>query len=262
LKLQKPLAIFDLEATGLDSRTDRIVEISVVKLMPDGSRSVYTRRVNPQIAIPEPAVRIHGITNTAVAGCPTFDAIAPELHTLFENCDLGGYNVLHFDIPLISEEFLRARIKFSMDGRRVVDAQKIFHKKEPRDLEAAVMFFCNEKLDNAHGAEADALATLKVLEAQLERYADIPQDMEGLDKFCNPRDPEWVDRAGRLKWDGDEVTINFGQKKGVRLRSLVKDDPKYLRWILRGDFPRDTQEIIRAALEDNKFPARETESAK
>lgn len=234
---------------------DRIIEICVVKLMPDGNRTVYTRRINPQIAIPAAASRIHGITSKDVADCPAFDQVAPDIFDLLKDCDLGGYNVLHFDIPLLTEEFLRARIRFDLDGRRVVDAQKIFHKKEPRDLAAAVAFFCGEKFNDAHGAEADALATLKVIEAQLERYPDLPSDMEGLDKFCNPRDPEWVDRLGRLKWEDGEVTINFGQKKGAKLRNLVKEDPKYLRWILRGDFPRDTQEVIRSALEDNKFPS-------
>ena len=255
LNLQRPLAVFDIEATGLNPRADRIVELSIVKVMPDGTREVHTFRVNPQIPIAPDAIRVHGITDADVAKLPTFADIAPHVYDLLEGCDLGGYNAVNYDVPLLVEEFMRARKIFSLDGRRIVDAQRIFHRKEPRDLAAAVAYFCGEQLERAHGAEVDALATVRVLDAQLERYTDLPQTVEGLDEFCNPKDPDWADRAGRLKWSGRDLTINFGQKKGVPLRVLVKDDPKYLRWILRGDFPRDMQDIVRAALEDGRFPA-------
>lgn len=258
IKLDRPLAIFDIEATGLNSKTDRIVELSIVKLLPDGSREVRTFRVNPEMPIPAGATRIHGITDADVAGCPAFDQIAKDVHRLLDGCDLGGYNAIYYDIPMLMEEFLRAKIRFILDGRRIIDAQRIYHKKEPRDLSAAVAFFCNETLDGAHGAEADALATVKVLEAQLLRYPDLPRTAAELDEFCNPREPDWVDRSGRLKWEGGEAIINFGQKKGAAIRALVHDDPKYLRWILKSDFPRDMQEIIRKALEDGVYPAPET----
>ncbi|MEI6971930.1 MAG: 3'-5' exonuclease [bacterium] len=256
LALTRPLAVLDIEATGLNARADRIVEICVVKMSPGGGQEVHTFRVNPEVPIPAEASAVHGITNVDVVDCPTFETIAPQLNALLADCDLSGYNAINFDIPMLAEEFLRARIRFNLDGRRIVDAQRIFHKKEPRDLLAALMFFCGEKLQGAHGAEADALATAKVLDAQLARYTDLPRTVEALDEFCNPRDPAWADRSGRLKWVGNEVVINFGQKKGMPLTALAKSDAKYLKWILRGDFPRDTQEIVQRVLDTGTIPPR------
>lgn len=254
LDLERPLAVLDIEATGLNARTDRIVEICIVKILPGGTQEVHTYRVNPEVPIPGEATAVHGITNADVAGCPTFEGIAPKLNDLLADCDLGGYNAINFDIPMLSEEFLRARIRFNLDGRRILDAQRIFHKKEPRDLPAALMFFCREQLEGAHGAEADALATVKVLDAELARYPDLPRTIDELDVFCNPRDPTWADRSGRLRWVGDEIVINFGQKKGVALTALAKSDAKYLKWILRGDFPRDTQDIVQRVLDTGALP--------
>lgn len=259
LELSRPLAVFDIEATGLNARSDRIVEICIVKIMPGGEHQVHTFRVNPEVPIPAEASAIHGIMNSDVADCPSFDQLAPKINEILADCDLGGYNVINFDIPMLVEEFMRARIRFNLDGRRIVDAQRIFHKKEPRDLPAAVSFFCKEQLEGAHGAEADALATVKVLDAQLKRYQDLPRSVEDLDNFCNPKDPTWADRSGRLKWSGNEVVINFGQKKGTPLTVLAKTDAKYLRWILRGDFPRDTQEIVQRVLDTGSLPARSQE---
>ena len=253
LTLDRPLVVLDIEATGLNSRADRIVEICLVKIMPDDTREVHTHRVNPGIPIPPAAKAIHGISDEDVADSPSFDDLAPELFELLKDSDIGGYNVLGFDIPLLTEEFMRAKRIFDMDGRRVLDMQRIFHKKEPRDLSAALTFFCGEKLDGAHGAEADALATVKVLEGQLEKYTDLPRDVDKLDAFCSPKEKEWVDRAGRLKWVDGEITINFGKKKGSSLRVLVDNDKSYLKWILKSDFPRDTQAIVRDAL-DGEFP--------
>lgn len=254
IELRRPLAIFDIEATGLNARADRIVEICIVKILPGGNRDVHTFRVNPEIPIPPEAAAIHGITDADVAGCPTFDQVAPKIQELLRDCDLGGFNATNFDIPMLVEEFMRARIRFSLDGRRIIDAQRIYHKKEPRDLAAAVKFFCNERLEGAHGAEADALATLNVLEAQLSKYPDLPRSVEDLDEFCNPRDPGWADRSGRLRWSGNEVVINFGQKKGIPLTTLAKTDTKYLKWILRSDFPRDTQDIVQKVLDTGCRP--------
>ncbi|MEI6807539.1 MAG: 3'-5' exonuclease [bacterium] len=256
LELTRPLAIFDIEATGLNARSDRIVEICIVKLMPGGEQQVHTYRVNPEVPIPAEATAIHKITNADVASCLTFDQLAPKINELLTDCDLGGYNAINFDIPMLVEEFMRARIRFNLDGRRIVDAQRIFHKKEPRDLNAAVTFFCKETLEGAHGAEADALATSKVLSAQLARYTDLPRSVAALDEFCNPRDPNWADRSGRLRWSGDEIVINFGQKKGAALTTLAKTDAKYLKWILRGDFPRDTQDIVQRVLDTGSLPPR------
>jgi len=248
LKLKRPLVIFDLEATGLNSRADRIVELSLLKIMPDGTRQVHTHRVNPEIPIPPDATRIHGITDQDVADCQTFDELAPKVLEILKDCDFAGFNVIQFDIPLLVEEFLRAQIRFDVSDRNVIDMQRIYHKKEPRDLSAALRFFCNETLEGAHGAEADTLAAAKVLEAQLVRYADLPRDISKLDAFCNPRDADWADSSGRLKWANGELAINFGKRKGVPVSTLVKQDPGYLRWILRGDFPRDTQDLVRRSL--------------
>lgn len=248
-KLDRPLAVFDIEATGINVRTDRIVEIAIVKLMPKGKRESFVFRVNPGIPIPPEATKIHGITDADVADLPRFAAIAKQLNEILEGCDLGGYNLIHFDIPVLIEEFLRANIKFDIDNRRILDAQRIFHKREPRDLTAALAFYCGEMHLDAHGAEADVLATIRVMEGEFEKYQDLPRDMDELDKYCNPRDPSWVDRMGRLKWLKGEIVLNFGKKKDTSLRSLIEDDPNFIKWMLKSDFPRDMQEIIKNATE-------------
>ena len=184
-----------------------------------------------------------------MADCPTFSRIVAEVDTFLENCDLGGYNLIRYDIPMLEEEYRRAGRTLDLTGRHIVDVQRIFHKKEPRDLTAAMKYYCNEELVGAHGAEADTLATLQILEAQLERYPDLPKDLEGLDAYCNPRDPSWVDRNGRLKWANGEVVLNFGKKKGTRLRDLINYETSFVKWILRSDFPRDTKEIVENAVE-------------
>lgn len=255
IELDRPLVFFDIEATGLSARSDRIVEICLLEARVDGSRKCRTFRVNPGMPIPADATKIHGISDADVAACPSFEDIAPTLLDLLQDCDLAGYNILNFDIPLLIEEFLRARIRFSIDDRRIIDVQRIFHRKEPRDLTAALKFYCNESLKDAHGAEADAIATERAFEGQLKMYQDLPRTVKELDLFCNPREPDWVDRTGRLKWDGDEILINFGKKKGKSLRELVKTDPNYLKWIIRSEFPRDMQEVVRNAI-DGIMPVR------
>jgi DNA polymerase-3 subunit epsilon len=255
IDLDRRLVFFDIEATGLSSRSDRIVEICLLEAQVDGSRKIHNFRVNPEMPIPAEATKIHGISDADVAACPSFEDIAQTLFDLLHDCDLAGYGILNFDIPLLVEEFLRARLRFSIDDRRIIDVQRIFHKKEPRDLTAALKFYCNEALEGAHGAEADAVATEQVLEGQLKMYNDLPHTVAELDQFCNPREPDWVDRMGRLKWDEDEIRINFGKKKGESLRELVKKDPSYLKWIIRSDFPRDMQDVVRDAI-DGIMPAR------
>jgi len=252
-KLNRPLAIFDIEATGINVRTDRIVELAIVRLKPDSTRDSHVFRVNPGIPIPPEATNIHGISDADVAGLPIFKSVAPQVFAILEGCDLGGYNLIHFDIPLLIEEFLRSDIKFDIEGRRIVDAQRIFHKKEPRDLTAALAFYCGEMHFDAHGAESDALATVRVFEGQFERYRDLPRDLNELDKFCNPRAPDWVDRTGRLKWVNNEIVLNFGKKKDQPLRNLIEEDPSFIKWLLRSEFPRDMQEIVKNAM-DGKWP--------
>jgi len=247
LKLEKPIAFFDIEATGTSPNVDRIVELSIVKLMPDNKRETKTWRIDPQRPIPAEVVKIHGISDEDIAGCPTFPEVSREVFEFIGDADLGGYNVLRYDIPMLAEEFFRAEINFDTDSRRVIDVQRIFHRREPRDLSAALSFYCGEMHLNAHGAEADVLATIRVLEGQFEKYSDLPADMDELDDYCNPRNPLWVDRAGRLKWENNEVVLNFSKKKGTPLRDVIEQDPGFIKWMLRSDFPRDTKQIVEDA---------------
>ncbi len=248
MQLTKPLVVFDIEATGISARSDRIVELAILKIMPDDRREMHTFRINPGIPIPPETTAIHGISDEDVADCPRFEEIAGKLLKLLEDCDLCGYNVLRFDIPMLTEEFARARITFKQTGRRVIDAQRIYHRREPRDLAAALSFFCDKEHVDAHGAEADVRATYEVLEGQLDKYPDLPHNVEELDAYCNPTDPSWADRNGRLRWSNGEVVINFGRKKGMNLKQLVRDDKNFLKWILKSDFPEDTRLIVQDAL--------------
>jgi DNA polymerase-3 subunit epsilon len=253
-QLDRPLAVFDIESTGINPRTDRIIELSIVKLLPPkGMQEVRTFVVNPGIPIPPESTAIHGITEADVAGKPLFRDMAAEIYRFLEGCDLAGYNIIRFDIPMLIEEFLRASINFSMEGRRLVDAQRIYHKREPRDLKAALQHYCGELFLEGHRAEADALATVRVLEGQFNRYPDLPRTMNELDKYCDLRDPAWVDRDGKLRWANGEIAINFGKKKGEKLSDLAKRDPNFLRWILKSDFASDTKAIVEKILNGEKI---------
>jgi DNA polymerase-3 subunit epsilon len=251
ITLDRPLAFFDIEATGISPRADRIVELCIVKFTPDKQQSTHVYRINPEMPIPAETTAIHGISDEDVANCPTFKDLATKIAAVLEGCDLGGYNIGRFDIPMLTEEFTRAGITFDTEGCRVLDAQRIYHRMEPRDLTAALAFYCNELHLDAHGAEADVLATVRVFEGQLKRYPELPHDMGALDEFCNPRDPTWVDRTGRLRWVDGKVTLNFGRKKGTPLKTIVDGDPGFIKWMLRSDFPKDTREIVENALQGN-----------
>lgn len=263
LKQTRPLAILDIESTGTNPRQDRIIDLAIIKLLPDGSQEKHVFRCNPGIPIPPEAEVIHHISNADIASCPLFIKIAGQIFEILKDCDLGGFGVARFDIPMLTEEFARAGFKFPADDCRIVDAQRIYHKKEPRDLTAALAFYCSEAHHGAHGAEADVLATIKVLQAQLGKYADLPQTVEGLDTFCAiARDPAWVDKTGRLKWINGEIAINFGaQYTGQKLRDLAQNNAKFLKWILKSDFPGDTKKIVADALE-GKLPDKPQSSAK
>ena len=255
IRLDRPLAVFDIESTGTNPRTDRIVELAILLVFPGGRREMHSWLFNPGVPIPVETTAIHGITDEMVANHPRFFERARDILSLLEGCDLGGYNHTRFDIPILQEEFARAGIAFDVDGRRIFDAQRIFHKREPRDLTAAVKFYCDgEEFTDAHGAEADARATLRVLEGQFRKYPDLPRDPDALDRLLNERDPFNVDRAGRLRWLDGEVTINFGKKKGEKVRDLVKNDRGFLRWITKADFPLDTREIIHRILDLDQWP--------
>jgi DNA polymerase-3 subunit epsilon len=252
--LDRPLAVFDIESTGINPRFDRIIDLAIVKVMPSGERTTHCWRLNPQMPIPPASTAIHGISDADVAACPVFADRAAEIESVFEDADLAGYNLIRFDIPILVEEFVRTNRKFLTDSRRIIDAQRIFHRKVPRDLPAALAYYCGELHLNAHGALPDAEATFRVLEAQMERYPDLPREMEALDVYCNPRDPAWADRTGKLKWANGQIVLNFGRRQGESLAQIIQTDLSFINWMMKSDFPRDTKDLIRAALQ-GKWPA-------
>ena len=253
LNLKNPLLFFDIESTGLNVATDRIVEISIVKVSPGGPGQpndveVKTRRINPTIPITPGAQAVHGISDEDVKDCPTFKQVAKSLARLMEGCDIAGYNSLKFDIPMLAEEFLRAGIEFDFRKRKLVDVQNIFHKKEQRTLKAAYKFYCGQNLDNAHSAEADTMATYEVLEAQLDRYANdeeepLQNDVAYLSKYsCQTR---FVDYAGRIVLNDDDVPVfNFGKHRGKPVADVLRQEPSYYSWMMDGDFTLDTKQQL------------------
>ena len=243
LNLKNPILFFDLETTGLNVVSDRIVELSAVKIMPNGDQEVKTRRINPTISIPAEATAIHHITNEDVAGYPTFKEIAKSLAQWIEGCDLAGYNAIKFDIPILVEEFLRAGISVDFRRRKIIDVQNIFHKMEQRTLIAAYKFYCNKDLDGSHSAEADAFATYEVLKSQLDRYPELKNDMAFLSDFSGKN--RNLDYAGRfILNEQDEAVINFGKHKGKKLREVLKIEPSYYFWIMDGEFTFDTKRVL------------------
>lgn len=252
LILSKPLAILDLETTGTDTSNDRIVEISVLKLVPGGETIHRTRRINPERPIPPEASAVHGISDSDVANEPTFAAISASLLQFLEDCDLCGYNLERFDLIMLVKEFERVGRPFPTEGRRIVDPLRIFQMKEPRDLTAAMKFYCGKDHAGAHGAEADVLATLEVLEGQLEMYADLPKKVEELSDLL--RDPATLDLGGFFKRQPDgSIALAKGKHKGKDINDLAKSSPDYLEWILKqNDILADTKVIVKEVLEDLK----------
>ena len=255
LKLVRPIAFFDIESTGVVPQRDRIVEIAVVKLWPDGHQQTTVRRLNPGIPIPAGATAVHGITDADVADAPSFADIAEKLFNYLSDCDLAGYNITGFDVPILEAEFKRAGYDFAAVSHKIVDAYNIFCKLYPRTLTAAYKFFCGKELSDAHSAGADTTATLEVLLGEMDRHAELPDDVDGLAVFSDLAGPDAVDRGRRFKWSGDEVVVNFGKNAGRTLRDIAENDPGFLRWILRGDFADDVKEIASNAL-IGKFPVR------
>lgn len=243
LQLKRPIIIFDLETTGINLTEDRVVEISLIKVMPDGSTETKTRRINPGMHIPEQATAIHHITDEDVKDEPTFKQIAKSLAKMFEGCDIAGFNSNRFDIPMLDQEFQRADVDFDFSKARFVDVQTIFHKKEPRNLVAAYKFYCGKDLENAHSATADTQATYEVLLAQLERYEDLPTTVDKLSDFSSQN--RNVDFMGRLIYDekGREI-INFGKYKGKVAEEVLKKDLGYYGWIMQGDFTKNTKDAF------------------
>ncbi|MFI3258515.1 MAG: 3'-5' exonuclease [Rikenellaceae bacterium] len=243
LNLKRPIIFFDLETTGVDTMKDRIVEISMIKIMPDGERITKTRRINPEMPIPESATAIHGITDEDVKDCPTFAQVARSMMQFVAGCDFGGFNSNRFDMPLLVEEFLRANVDVDFKRRSFIDVQNIFHKKEQRTLVAAYKFYCDKDLADAHSAEADTMATYEVLLAQLERYDDLPNDIEALAAYSTHN--QTADFAGRILLDeqGREV-FGFGKYRGESVAEVFGRDLGYYSWMMNGDFPLYTKKVI------------------
>lgn len=243
LNLRNPLVFFDLETTGVNITKDRIVELSYIKVMPNGTEIKKTIRVNPEMHIPESATALHHITDEDVKDKPTIKEIAKSLANDFEGCDFAGFNSNRFDIPLLMEEFLRVGVNFDISKRKFIDIQTIFHKMEQRTLTAAYKFYCNKDLDNAHSANADTEATYEVLQAQLERYPNLENDVDFLSKFSSQN--RNVDLAGRIVLNDDNVEVfNFGKYKGQPVADVLKKDTGYFGWIMQGDFPQNTKNVL------------------
>lgn len=252
LKLHKPLCIFDLETTGINVAKDRIVEICILKVNPDASRESKTWLVNPEMYIPKEAVAIHGITDEDVKDAPKFKEIAPQIMEMISGSDLGGFNSNRFDVPLLAEELLRAELDFDLNKFKLVDAQTIFHKMEPRNLGAAYKFYCKKDLENAHSAEADVLATFEVLNAQVGHYEGLPNDIAGLSEFSFHN--KFADLAGFIAFDDEENEIfTFGKYKGQRVKDVFAKDLGYYGWIQNADFPLYTKKVLTGIQLRSKF---------
>lgn len=252
LKLHKPLCVFDIESTGVNIGKDRIVEICILKVNPDASRESKTWLVNPEMYIPREATEIHGISDDDVKDAPTFKDIAPKILGMIAGCDLGGFNSNRFDVPMLAEELLRAGFDFDLGKVKLVDAQTIFHKMEPRHLTAAYKFYCGKSLENAHSAEADVHATFEVLDAQAGRYDDLPKDIAGLSEFSFHN--RFADLAGMIHFDEDGKEIfAFGKYKGHRVKDVFQKDLGYYGWIQNADFPLYTKKMFTAIQLRSKF---------
>jgi len=253
LKLTKPIVFFDLETTGVSIATDRIVEISILKIFPNGNKESKTWLVNPEMEIPEGATAVHGITNEKVVTEPTFKELASEVDKMIAGCDLAGFNSNRFDIPLLAEELMRAGLDFDMNDRKAVDVQVIFHKKEQRTLSAGYQFYCGKELVGAHGAEADTNATYEILKAQLDKYDDIENSIEALSEYSSHS--QRADFAGFILFNDDKQEIfSFGKYKGRTVEEVLKENPGYNSWIQNADFPLYTKKVLRQIKERMSAP--------
>jgi len=255
LTFERDLAFFDLEATGVDTQRDRIVQVAVIRLSPTGTRTRWSTLVNPECPIPPEAIAVHHITDAMAAKAPRFKDVAAQILEKLEGADLGGFGAARYDIPLLSAEFQRAGLSFPLEGRRVFDAQAIFHKMEPRNLTAAYALYCGKSLENAHDASADAEASLDVFLAQLERYKDrLPAEAAALHEFCAPGDPARnVDSGGKFVWRHGEAAFNFGKHRTRTLQEVVKTDRNYVEWVARTKDMGEAADICWKALQGS-FP--------
>ena len=252
LTLHRPIVFFDLETTGLNYATDRIVEIALVKMLPGGRRDTWAQRLNPGMPIPAESSAIHGITDEDVKDAQTFRQIAKELWAWMKGCDLGGYNVVRFDLPLLVEEFLRAGVVVDFSGAKMVDVQKIFFKMEQRTLSAAYRFYCKKTMDNAHSAEADTNATIEILEAQIDHYQELVNDVSTLHDFLADEEPP-VDYGRAMIRRNGHVVFNMGKYKGQRVEDIFHKDPSYYDWMMKADFSLHTKQKISEILNRMKL---------
>ena len=242
LQLDKAICFIDLETTGINVSTDRIVELAIVKIMPDASKQIKRKLVNPEMPIPEAATEVHGITDEMVHQAPTFKQIANEVKQFIEGADLAGYNSNRFDIPMLNEEFLRAGMSVNLENRKLLDVQKVFHMMEQRTLSAAYKFYCNKNLEDAHSAEADASATWEILEAQLEKYPVLGNSVESVVKFTG--EDQIIDFARRFIYENGVEVFNFGKHKGKPVSQVLKEEPQYYDWMMKGDFALHTKQKL------------------
>lgn len=244
LNLKNPIIFFDIESTGLNVSSDRIVELSALKILPNGDQEIKTRRLNPTIPISPEAQAVHGISNEDVKDSPTFKEVARSLANWMTGCDFAGYNSIKFDVPMLAEEFLRAGIDFDFRKRKLVDVQNIFHKMEQRTLSAAYKFYCSKSLENAHSAEADTVATYEILESQLDMYKEtLENDVEFLSKFSIRNNT--LDYAGRIVLNDKDIPVfNFGKHKGKSVSAVFRAEPSYYSWMMNGDFTLDTKQVL------------------
>lgn len=243
LNLKNPLIFFDLETTGLNITKDKIVEISYIKVFPNGKEEEKTLRINPEMHIPEQSSKVHGIHDEDVKGCHTFKEVAHGLAQVFQGCDVAGFNSNRFDVPMLEQEFLNAGVDFDFSKRKFIDVQTIFHKMEPRNLTAAYKFYCGKDLTAAHSAQADTRATFEVLKAQLDRYPNLQNDVEKLAEFS--RQNRNVDLAGRMIYNEQNVPVfNFGKYKGEPVAEVLGRDTGYYGWMMKGDFPENTKKVL------------------
>ena len=242
LQLDKAICFIDLETTGINVSTDRIVELAIVKIMPDASKQIKRKLVNPEMPIPKAATEVHGITDEMVHQVPTFKQIANEVKQFIEGADLAGYNSNRFDIPMLNEEFLRAGMSVNLENRKLLDVQKVFHMMEQRTLSAAYKFYCNKNLEDAHSAEADATATWEILEAQLEKYPVLGNSVESVVKFTG--EDQIIDFARRFIYENGVEVFNFGKHKGKPVSQVLKEEPQYYDWMMKGDFALHTKQKL------------------
>jgi DNA polymerase III subunit epsilon len=262
MNIDRPIVFMDIEATGSDATRDRIVEIALIKVQADRSQTTYVQRVNPGVRIPAEVIAVHHITNEDVARSPSFKEIAPQILAFCEGCDFAGFGICRFDIPILKEEFKRCEMPFETDKRCIIDGLMIYHQRERRDLTAAYEFYCQKKLVGAHGAQADAQASMEVLFAQLERYADLPPTVQGLHDYCNKQDDRYVDANRKMIWRDGEAALNFGKYKGELLKDLVRKQRDYVEWMISdGKFPQEFIDICWRALR-GEFPKNEKNNGK